>query len=680
VDIRKLITNIFKPQKRLDSASELALMTAGFAGGSHQYLTAIPAPNLALRNSVVNFCVSLIATTISTLPLKLIDTTTKKEAVNHPISKVLDRPNDEQTIVEFLEMFLVNFLLWGNGLAEKEITRGRITGLWPMCAPRVTPLRSDGELFYEYYALGQSQGLISADNVIHLRWPGFDDISGTSPVWCAEQAIRLAMTQEKMLLENFGDGVRPDYIIHLPPEKALERLQTLRQGELEKEKHLLQSQIEGAKTRRGLYVPFGYEVSSYQANYQQAQVTEIRDSQVLDIARFWRVPTSKLNVLSKTSNGAQTEAERIAYFQDTIGPIVVKLEKRLERDLLSDNDRLRYQIKFNTKGLLRADTQQQTLQYVQYLQTGIYTRNEIRAFEDMPPYNDQVSDKPFSPTNLTTDNVPGANQPTNPNQGALQPPAMDTNPTRLLTPITETQTRASTRIQKPLSEPQKRSLANRKTVGAAVQPLFSEAVARCIRKEKSAVMKDAKSIMGKRSKENLADRLKSLYSGELQSFIGDQLTKPVDILFNQLQPLMEAELDTNFADDQIAKIKKDYTRIWVRDYVHSSLHQLLDVMDSAEGDDAIVSDLEERFDQWENGRTDESPSRADKVSAQESRKGINVFARAVYGLAGVSSLIWVVSSPCEICEPFDGLVFSVNSDITSPPIHNGCECDITDNS
>ncbi len=566
-----------KSLEKRESFAE-AFMKAGFTGlGSHQYLVPIPTPALALRNSVVNLCVTTIASMISTLPVQVMDRTARKEALNHPITALLDYPNDEQTIVDFLEMFLLNCCLWGDGFAEMETYKGQIVKLWPMASPRTVVMRRGGDIFYEYFTSAGdpnqliSSGPIPGDNVLHLRWPGIEDLKGTSPVWAAEKAIILAGTQEAMLTDYFSSGARQDYIITLPPEKALQRLDLIGGEDMAKDRNFIQQQIEGSKTKRGLYLPFGYDAHAYSSNYQQAQVTEVRDQQILDIARFWRISTSKLNVLSKVSNGSATEAERIQFFQEILAPIVIKLEARLNMQLLSPQDRLRYKIQFNTKALLRADTQNQTLQYQTYFQNGFYTRNEIREMEGLPPFTDELSDKPMNPVNLTTDSIPGASQPTNPNQGGLSDPTATPQPRKL-----------SNRSVKPLSDVQKRSLASRKKVSASMLPVFAAAVARCVRKEKAVVMKDATSLLGKRSKSNLQDRLKALYnnsgSGELYNFVADQLRQPVDALMNQLQPIMEAELDTTFSDSDMNKIKNAYTNIWVRDYTHSSLYQLLYVM------------------------------------------------------------------------------------------------------
>src|SRR5690606_27683265 len=112
-------------------------------------------------------------------------------------------------------------------------------------------------------------------------------------------------------------------------------------------------------------------------------------------------------------------------------------------------------------------------------------------------------------------------------------------------------------------------------------------------------------------------------------------------------------------------------RIWVRDYTHSSLYQLLDVIDRAENEAAVLVDIEQRLDEW-------TEKRPDKESNQEANKGTNILARELYLLAGISMLMWATDGdPCPICDPLDGATFSANSSFPSPPIHSGCQCSIT---
>lgn len=653
--IQRLREAVFPPaRKRLDAASELALALAGYRGGSHAYLTVVGAPIMALRNSAVYSCVKLLAETISTLSWRLVDAKTKAEITNHPIAALLKNPNPEQTGVEFLEMYLVNYLIWGNAYAEKVIRRGQVSELWPFAAARTVAARKNGARIYEYVPQDGKPQTILGDYVVHLRMLGCDDITGTAPIWAAEKAICLALTQEEMLVQNYADGVRPDYVIHLPPEKALERLANIDVDSLKADKVSLQAQIENSRTRRGLYVPFGYEVTPYSANYQQSQMQESRDFQVLEIARIWRVPPTKLGVMSKATTG-QTESERIDFYEGSIRPLLVKLERRFESDLLTDADRQRFQIRFNVRSLLRADTQAQTEQYARLWGIGVYTANEIRAYEDLPPLEDPRADVPNWPANATTDQVGGMDQPTNPAVNPAIPPAAP----------------RSTRVL-PMEDRRQRSLAKRQVAARVVQPLMAAAVLKILRKEQSTMMEAARKLLEAGDRNKLRILLRQLYgdNGEMRIFILNALQESVSTLFAEVRDAVQLELDTNFTQDDLDEIRQQYLDIWARDYSESSMFQMEALLDQNPDNTSALEAIDQRFKEW-------TDTRAAKESLQESRKGKNVFTRALYKLAGVGLMRWVVNSPCDLCAPYTGLTFStISGSVPNPPIHRGCECDI----
>src|SRR5262249_6927926 len=183
------------------------------------------APTFALRNSVVYSCIKILCETLSTLSVRLIDKTTKKESLDHPVVQLFNEPNEDQTFTEFLEMFLVNYFVWGNAYAEKEIQRGRISAIYPMAAARTVVLRDQDRVLYEYVPVnGRPSVTLAGENVMHFRMFGADDLTGTSPIWAAERAIQLALTMEEMSIASFADGVKPDFVITLPPERVLERI------------------------------------------------------------------------------------------------------------------------------------------------------------------------------------------------------------------------------------------------------------------------------------------------------------------------------------------------------------------------------------------------------------------------------------------------------------------------
>lgn len=606
-------------------------------------------PVHALCNSTFHRCVSLKAGIISTLPFRVVERSTKREASEHPVHQLLQQPNSEQTGVEFLQMMLTNFFTHGNCYAEKVISSGRVVELLPMAACNTSVNRIAGEKVYQYNS-GAGSWTLPARWVLHVRAFGDGD-KGLSPAWAAEQAILLASVQHEMILNLSENGGVPKVIINLPPEKLLERLENLDPSFLKSDANSIQAQIESSRTRLGLYLPAGYEGTPLNANFNDLQVQQTRDFAVAEIARIMGVPMSKLSVVSKTDNGKTAEQDNLGFYQDELRPVIVNLEKRMEADLFSDSDRLKYQIKANVAAILRADLATQTEAFVKQWQTGRLTTNEWRAYDDLPPLDDPRADTPNWPVNMTTDNVSGAAQPTNPADGGV--------PAR------------STRAALP--EKFQRSLDDRLKATRTAKPLFEEAVGRIVRKEKATIGKIAKAALaGRAGAGDIEAALGRLYasSGELRQFIEKNIDKPVQFLFEAIRAAMEGELGKTFDDVELRKIVKRYIDIWARDYAHSSEFQIRDLIQSGANEADVLAAIEQRLNDWEE-------TRPGKEASDESNRGRNVFAKALYTLAGVSALRWVTSgSPCPLCDPLEGRTFSPQS-IPQCPLHQGCECSYT---
>jgi HK97 family phage portal protein len=702
-----------------------------------------------LRCSGVYSPIKLLSETVASLPVRLIESETKREVKDHPVAELLRNPNLEQTPPEFWEMMLANYFTWGIGYCEKIESNGFVSQLWPLAAGHTEPVRVNGRLVYHYTVPDTGQRVpINSEDMMAFRMFGMtSNLKAHAPIWMAQRAIELSLSIEHAVTENFTDGVRPDMIVNLPPEKALERLEDLGADFLKEEHLKIQNQIAGARTRRELYLPFGYSSTPYAANYQQAQVSEVRDFQILEFCRIWRVPPSKVGVSSSVTR-VNAEQDNLSFYQDTIRPILAKFQSRLERDLLIGRDRERLSIRFVPRAILRGDIKTQTDQYTRLWQIGALTTNQILGFEDLPPLDDPRADQPNWPVNTTTEQIGGADQGGTNEEARAEAAALkrawESQISSLLGSLDDERHHSDTLV--PMldeliedrrllddelneqcelrqafewendrlfqerqgleaenavlvaerhgltvqiaaikdspnavmlrgapTEKQKRSLKGRKAASEGVKGAFAAAIAKVVRKEKAVVSKDAASLIGKRNVAGLKRRIKALYSpdGELTGFLADNVQALVRALLDGIVAEIRKETGGEFTTKDLDKMHREFTRIYVRDYTHSSLFQLLDAIEEAEGD--VLEAIEQRLDEWENGTNADNPTRAEKESAQQTHKGNSVFTKGLYVLAGVANVL-ITGGTCEICAPLQGVYKIANA--PSPGFHHGCGCDL----
>lgn len=356
----------------------------------------------ALINSTVWACVSIIAQTISTLPVHVIDRESGEKQYDHPLFKVLTQsPNPFMTPTTFREVLLTNALLHGGSYAAIERDPlGHVAALYPLRSPDVKPKRENGMLVFEC-RVGSSTFMLRPDQIVYLLGWSLDGISPVSPVKAGSQAIGLSVAMERYAAKAFSGG-NIGGILKTPPmnDDAMKAFITSWKNNY--------VGIDNAFKVAVLPDPMSFIPTSMDP--EKGQMTQAREAQVIEICRYWKVPPSMLGVLSKASY-ASLEQQNLAFFQQTILPWIVKLEQELALKCFLEVEKPALEIKFNADSLLRASTQERYTAYQTGRQGGWLSINDIRRKEGLPPVDG--GDSYLSPLNMTPVNTPGLPAPQN---------------------------------------------------------------------------------------------------------------------------------------------------------------------------------------------------------------------------------------------------------------------------
>ncbi len=118
------------------------------------------------------------------------------------------------------------------------------------------------------------------------------------------------------------------------------------------------------------------------------------------IAQFINISAHKVKV-SGGLNYASVSMMNIEHASDSIQTWSIKVQQVCDRKLFSPaGEQTGYYVKFNDGILLRADQQTKGEYYSKMIQTGVFTRNEVRGFEEMNPLDGL--DEPLTPANQFT--------------------------------------------------------------------------------------------------------------------------------------------------------------------------------------------------------------------------------------------------------------------------------------
>ena len=128
----------------------------------------------------------------------------------------------------------------------------------------------------------------------------------------------------------------------------------------------------------------GMKYKSISISPAEAQFLETNKSGVLEVCRWLNIAPHKLKDIT-SGNYSNIYQQSIEHVQDSIMPRAVSREQELDAKLFSKKEQLTIYTKFNISALLRGDLAMKQGFYTAMVYAGIYTRNEVRALEDMNP-------------------------------------------------------------------------------------------------------------------------------------------------------------------------------------------------------------------------------------------------------------------------------------------------------
>lgn len=344
--------------------------------------------NAAIGLSATWACVQLIAGTIASLPLMVYRTDAsgmRTVARDHPLYFVLhDSPNYDQTAVDFWEVMAASVELYGNAYAIMEKRRdGVLNALHPVRPDLMKVRRLDsGDLQYEWTENGVRR-VKGGNEVLHIRGPIGDALSGTSTLSACRNIFDDAMAADGAASAMFANGINPSGILSTPESVQLTHVQ---REELEAR---LADRHKGAiRSGRPMLLDRGIKWQQLTINPSDAQMLESRKFSGEEICRIFGVPPAMVGFGDKSSNwGTGKEVDVLGFQKFTLRKRIKRIEQSLLKQLvpLAERRAQGIVIEFNFEGLLRADTASRYDAYEKAIRMGIATRNECRALENMPP-------------------------------------------------------------------------------------------------------------------------------------------------------------------------------------------------------------------------------------------------------------------------------------------------------
>lgn len=359
----------------------MSLISEPFSGAWQRNLEIKPTTVLSFH--AVFSCISLIASDISKMPLRLMRRDSNgiwKENNNGTPARIYRRPNAFQNRMQFFEYWLNSKLCHGNTVVLKiRNTRGDITELRILDWNKVTPLvADDGSVFYQINPDNmtgvEASVTVPAREVIHDRFNClFHPLVGLSPIYAAG----LAAMQGHHIQENsahfFRNGSKPSGVIEVPGNITDENARKLKAN--------WETGYTGENAGKTGLLSNGAKYNPISMSADDAKVVEQLQMSEKIVCSTFHVPAYKAGVGDLPSYD-NIEALEQQYYSQCLQTLIESIELLLDEAFELEDDA---GTEFDVSALLRMDSERRIKTLGEGVKNTILTPNEARRSENLPP-------------------------------------------------------------------------------------------------------------------------------------------------------------------------------------------------------------------------------------------------------------------------------------------------------
>lgn len=349
-------------------------------GGSRTEINVNVTVKRARQVPVVRNCIKVLADStagLQTGAFERIDRHKVEKRPEHPVARLLENPNEEQTSYEFVYSMVDDLAAYGDFFAEiiPDRDSGEIAELRRIDRPDLVRIERafDGTLRIRFHRPNGNEATLVWGEFWHIRMPPLkENVRGTSAIMDdGREAVAVAIALQRYANILFTNDATPPYAFTMDggfKDKASKQnyLNAIRTWMTGRNRHTPGLFEHGMKpVRLGLTA-------------EEAQFLETRRELWLDLCRLWRVPPHKAGILDKATF-SNIEHQSLEFVTDTLRPILELIERSITKFLIGQPG---FYFEFNVESLLRGDIKTRYEAYAQGRQWGWLSVNDILRMEN----------------------------------------------------------------------------------------------------------------------------------------------------------------------------------------------------------------------------------------------------------------------------------------------------------
>lgn len=339
------------------------------------------------KHALIKACIDEVATSAAeAVPRvgRVLPDGTMEPLPNHPLQRLLDAPNPDQSPFEFIETVLIHLESAGNFYVHKAKNRSGVTvQMWPLRPDRIK-IKPDLDGMVELYEYTFEGGMhpqrVDAADVIHGRLPDpLDDYYGLSPIQAAARWGDLDQGAADYLRAYFLNAGAPSGLLKF--KQRVEREERERVQTLWRERHggpsgwhnvsVLDADVD--------YQPMGGAPERLRLNFIFDQ-TETR------LCMLWGCPPIVVGAaigLNRSTFANYKEA-RASFWEETLAPLYKRLGGILTRGFADEYPDVVVYFDLSQVAALQDDQELERRFGLDAWTADICTRDEARAMAGLP--------------------------------------------------------------------------------------------------------------------------------------------------------------------------------------------------------------------------------------------------------------------------------------------------------
>lgn len=347
----------------------------GMTGGKTILVTNKKSINLG----VVFDCIDVITRTLTLVKPKVYEQRAdgKYIAEKHNVYKIVNtEPYTLYDASEYYRRMAMFYFLYGNAYAE-ILKNGQLRIIEP---DYVEPyILTENGIEERWYKVSEGKGkprAINQKNMIHIMDMSFDGIKGLSRIQSKKSTLVQAGQIQNYATDVYQNGNSLSGLITTD--------RTIEKDALEYLRKKFESQVSNKNGGVGALPPgFTYTDLKYALPFADANIIEASKFSVEEIARIFGVPLSLLMRGESADN--KNDRDYNTFLSNVIAPLTILFENEHNRKLFSENEKGRFYIKFELKGLYRTDMLTRYQAHQIALNHGFMNKDEVRNVEDLNP-------------------------------------------------------------------------------------------------------------------------------------------------------------------------------------------------------------------------------------------------------------------------------------------------------